>query len=65
MLAARSTAQPHSLIPRRTVADNRQSTVLLACVKCGQKYQAVSGQVRTCKCGGELKPVKKQEGPKS
>ena len=46
------------------MADNRAATVLLACVKCGQKYQAVSGQVRACICGGELKPVEKKELPK-
>jgi hypothetical protein len=46
------------------MGDNRHSTILLACTRCGQKYQAVAQGVRTCLCGGELKPVEKREMPR-
>jgi hypothetical protein len=46
------------------MADNRHSTTLLECVKCGLRYQAVAPTIRWCLCGGELRPLEKKEMPK-
>ncbi len=49
---------------RVAVSDkSSKSSVLLECVKCGQKYQAIAPEVCTCLCGGELKPAEKQHQP--
>lgn len=37
------------------MADNRHSSVILVCNKCGAKIQAIAPTVgRRCACGGEL-----------
>jgi hypothetical protein len=48
------------------MADNRISNVILVCVKCGQRYQAIAGpsKPRRCLCGGMLYRQKKTESGK-
>jgi hypothetical protein len=46
------------------MGDNRASSQILVCKKCGQRFQAITGQVgRRCLCGGVLEPVKPKEPP--
>jgi hypothetical protein len=41
------------------MGDNRAASVILACVKCGGRYQAIVTKIQTrkCICGGDLVPV--------
>jgi uncharacterized protein with PIN domain len=46
------------------MADNSASTVLLECVTCRHKQQAVQASLKRCgKCGGMLKPIEKKQAP--
>jgi uncharacterized protein with PIN domain len=46
------------------MANNSPSTVLLECVDCGHKQQAVQASLKRCgKCGGVLRPVEKKQAP--
>ena len=47
------------------MADNRAASVILVCVKCGARYQAIVSKIQTrkCICGGELVPVQPKEKP--
>jgi hypothetical protein len=45
-------------------ADNSKAGVLIKCVLCGLKYQAIVNKLRRCICGGELKPPPPKEPTK-
>jgi hypothetical protein len=46
------------------MGDNRAASVKLVCPKCKMRYAAISGQVRWCKCGTQLKPVREPKETK-
>jgi Flp pilus assembly protein TadD len=47
-------------MPQLTMGNNRKSSALYKCAKCGQTRQAVTkAAVRRCNCGGALNPVRK------
>lgn len=42
-------------MPALTMADNKAASVILVCVKCRRKFQAIVPTLRTrCACGGEM-----------
>jgi hypothetical protein len=49
------------MMPSMSMANNRHSSVILTCAKCGAKLQAIAHlalRTHAKRCKGELKPVK-------